>query len=366
MDNDTFPLWYVQEVEGFRTDVRVCNLSLLNTDWYIDLMRQDAYDSKALPIKFVKEQYISGTNDVLMVMENKKYEKGISLPAFIKAVRKGSKEIQVPLRGGGTASVAPSKTYSLPVNKENVIKSGAIKEADYDKILSNLVWVNSKGRLEKKHLIMLDIMVNNNWERPIYYSTTVGSSDYLGLANHLQLEGLALRVVPVKNGRKDGVVNSDIMYDNLVKNTFWDGMDDETRFFNENYLRFPSNCRNKFYRLAEQLAKENDKEKAVEVIDFCLKVMPDKAIPYDYNIPRFVGLLYKLGETEKADEIATTIFDRAKSTLEYYDTHVEDAEQIKGLELHKLSVLHQAYQKNQMKEKAEEAYALLVKYYKPQ
>ena len=365
-DNDTFPLWYVQEVEGFRTDVRVCNLSLLNTDWYIDLMRQDAYESKALPIKFEKEQYISGTNDVLMVMENPKFEKGISLPAFMNAVRKGSREIQVPLRGGGTASVAPSKTYSLPVNKENVIKSGALKEAQYDQIPNALVWKNGKRRLEKKHLIMLDIMVNNNWERPIYYSTTVGSSDYLGLANYLQLEGLALRVVPVKNNRKDGVVNSEIMYQNLVKNTFWEGLDDETRFFNENYLRFPSNCRNKFYRLAAQLAAENDKDKALEVINFCLEKMPDAAVPYDYNIPRFVELLYRLGEKDKADEIANLMISRAKQTLEYYDNHEEDAEQIKGLELHKLSVLHQAFQRNKMKEKADEAYALLVKYYKPQ
>ena len=304
-DNDTFPLWYVQEVEGFRTDVRVCNLSLLNTDWYIDLMRQDAYDSKALPIKFTKEQYISGTNDVLMVMENPKYEKGISLPAFINAVRKESKDIQVPLRGGGTASVAPSKTYSLPVDKDIVIKSGAIKESDYDKIPTSIVWKNGKRRLEKKHLIMLDIMVNNNWERPIYYSTTVGSSDYLGLANHLQLEGLALRVVPIKNNRKDGVVNTDLMYDNLINKTYWEGLDDESRYFNENYLRFPSNCRNKFHRLATQYAAENNKEKALEVINFCFEKMPDKSIPYDYNIPRFVELLYKLGEkyTEEFNEI---------------------------------------------------------------
>ena len=365
-DNDTFPLWYVQEVEGFRTDVRVCNLSLLNTDWYIDLMKQDAYDSKALPIKFEKDQYISGTNDVLMVMENKKYESGISLPAFMAAVRKGSKEIQVPLRGGGTASVAPSKTYSLPVNKEILIASGAIKKSDYDKIPDNLVWRNGKSRLEKKHLIMLDMMVNNNWERPIYYSTTVGSSDYLGLANYLQLEGLALRVVPIKNNRNDGEVNTELMYDNMINKTFWRGLDDETRFFDENYLRFPSNSRNKFLRLASQYLSENNKQKSLEVINFCLEKMPDKAVPYDYNIPRFVDLLYRLGENERADEIADVIYTRAKQTLEYYDTHEEDTEQIKGLELHKLSILHQTYQRNNMKEKGEEVYALLLKYYKPQ
>ena len=365
-DNDTFPLWYVQEVEGFRTDVRVCNLSLLNTDWYIDLMKQDAYDSKALPIKFDKEQYISGTNDVLMVMENPKYKNGISLPAFVQAVRKNSREIQVPLRGGGTAAVAPSKTYVLPVNKENVIASGALKEGQYSSIPKSISWKNTKSRLEKKHLIMLDMMVNNAWERPIYYSTTVGTSDYLGLANHLQLEGLALRVIPIKNSRKDGVINSDIMYDNMMKKTFWTGLDDSTKFFNENYLRFPSNCRSKFVRLAEQLLREGDKVKSLEVINFCLDKMPDASIPYDYNIPRFVDLLYKLGETKKADQMGQMMYSRAKNTLEYYDTHEEDAEQIKGLELHKLSVLHQSYQKNKMKEKADETYQLLVKYYKPQ
>lgn len=364
-DNDTFPLWYVQEVEGFRTDVRVCNLSLLNTDWYIDLMKQDAYDSKGLPISLDNDNYISGTNDMLMVQENPKYKNGISLPAFISAVKNESREIQVALRGGGTMMVVPSKTYVLPVNKQNVIASGALKENQYDQIPENLKWQNGKRRLEKKHLIMLDMMVQNDWERPIYYSTTVGTSDYLGLANYMQLEGLALRVVPIKNNRRDGVVNSDIMYDNMINKTFWTGMQDSTRYFNENYLRFPSNCRSKYQRLALQLMGEGKKEKALEVVNFCFEKMPDAAVPFDYSSAQFVEILYKLGEEERSAALGKLLVSRARKTLKYYETHELDAPQIQQMELTVLSILHQSFQRLQQKEQAEEAYNLLVKYYKP-
>lgn len=365
-DNDTFPLWYVQEVEGFRTDVRVCNLSLLNTDWYIDLMKQDAYESKALPITFEKEQYISGTNDMLQVYENPKFKNGINLKAFIKAVQTGSKEIQVPIRDGGTVSVAPSKTYVLPLDREKILASGIIPNEFRDKLPKALKWKFGKGRLEKKHLIMLDIFANNNWERPIYFSTTIGRGDYMGLGNHLQMEGLSLRLLPVPFNDPNGWVNTDIMYQRLVKDTYWSGLDDETRFFNENYLRFPSNSRNKFHRLAEALLRKGDKGKAKEVVFFCLEKMPDKSVPFDYNIPGLIDILFKVDEKEQAEEMASLLVERSRHTLEYYgrtQKGIDDSgENLKRMALYTLDSMRRTYQMNGMKEKADEAETLLRTY----
>ena len=209
------------------------------------------------------------------------------------------------------------------------------------------------------------MLANNDWERPIYFSTTVGRGDYLGMGNHLQMEGLALRVLPVPFNNKEGWVNTDIMYQRLVVDTYWEGLDDETRFFNENYLRFPSNSRNKFHRLADALFRKGDKEKAKEVIEFCLEKMPDSAIPYDYNIPGFVDLLFKLEEKERAEEMASLLVDRAKNTLEYYGRKKDtgtDGEQLKRMALYTLDSMRRAYQMNGMKEKADAAETVLRTY----
>ena len=377
-DNDTFPLWYVQEVEGFRTDVRVCNLSLLNTDWYIDLMRQDAYDSKGLPITFEKEQYISGTNDVIQVYENPGYKNGISLKGFVKAVQKKSKEIQMPIRGGGTVSVVPSRTFKLPIDREKVLASGIIPKGYEEDVPNVLKWkAVGKSRLEKKQLIMLDMLANNNWERPIYFSTTVGRSEYLGLADYMQMEGLALRVLPVRFNQKNptsrkysnpgGYINTDIMYKRLVEDSYWKGLDDETRFFNENYLRFPTNSKEKFYKLANELYVKGDKEKAKEVIYFCLEKMPDKSIPFNYSVSGFVDLLYKLKDTEKADEISNLLIERAKNTLKYYSKNKDaanetDGKQVKSIAQYTLQTIGTVYQSNGMTDKAKEVQQLLMQY----
>jgi hypothetical protein len=289
-DNDTFPLWYVQEVEGFRTDVRVCNLSLLNTDWYIEQMKRRAYDSQPLPISLDFDHFIQGTNDYMYVMDSPKI---LNLGAFLAAVRQDDPEIKREVEGGNFITVLPSKKLKVPVDKEKVKALNIVSPKYQDFITDDLNWTISAQAIEKKDLIILDMISTGKWERPIYFSTTLQGSYFLNLKEYMQLEGLAYRLLPVKvPGATQGWINSDTMYNNMMHKYQWRNMQDPSINYDENYLRFPINARYQFSRLAEQLYSEGKKEKAKEVIFHCLKVMPDESIPYDGAIPTFLPLLF--------------------------------------------------------------------------
>ncbi|HEY8400184.1 MAG TPA: DUF2723 domain-containing protein [Cytophagaceae bacterium] len=318
-DNDTYPLWYVQEVEGFRTDVRVCNLSLLNTDWYIQQMKRKAYESQPLPISLEDEHFLQGTNDVVYFLENPKYAGGINLPAYIKAIKEKSPVVHTRTGSGDVLPIYPSKTFILPVDKEKVASMNIVPEDLKPLILDKIQWNINSNYLDKKSLIILDMLVTNNWERPIYFSTTLSRSDYMNLKEYTQLEGLAFRLLPVKiPNASQGWVNTDIMYENMMNKFYYRELDNPNVYYDENALRFPANYRNQFQTLAAQLYNEGKKDKAKEVLNFCLNKIPDHTIPYDYNIPSFIPVLFKVGEDKKAMEIASLMGTRAKEMLEYY------------------------------------------------
>ncbi|MFN0047853.1 MAG: protein O-mannosyl-transferase family [Cytophagales bacterium] len=318
-DNDTFPLWYVQEVEGFRTDVRVCNLSLLNTDWYISQMKMKAYDSDALPISLEYKDYAEGTNDYVPFVENPQGVNGISLPVYIKLIKEQNQAIMVQASSGASLATLPSETLILPIDTARVRHMDFIPKGRANMIQEAIVWKKGRGALEKKDLIILDMMANNNWERPIYFSSTLSTSNYLGLREYMQMEGLAYRFMPFKEeGATQGFVNTDIMYDRLMNGMFWRNLNKEGVYYDENYRRFPYNARLSFYRLATELYYEGKNEKAKEVINRCFEVIPDKTIPYDVTSPQFVSILLKCGDKDKALEISNVMANRADEELGYY------------------------------------------------
>ncbi len=365
-DNDTFPLWFVQEVEGFRTDVRVCNLSLLNTDWYISQMKMQAYDSDPLPITLEFDNFIQGKNDYIPYVEKPQLKGGMDLKQYIKLVKADSPALLVPLQNGGTISTLPTNILSLDVDSNSVNKMGIVPSQFQRFIPSKMVWDIGAKALEKKDLIMLDMIANNDWKRPVYFSTTLGSDNYLNLRDYMQMEGLAYRLLPAKvPNSNDGYVNSDIMYERMIKNFYYRNLNNPNIYYDENARRFPLNLRSSFYRLAEQLVLEGKNEKAKEVILFCLNKMPDSTVPYDYFTPRFVPLLLQIGDEKTALNICNTMGMRADQELAYYMKNRKKANN-QEIEIN-LYVLNQIVSSLKQFNKVEEAkkYEDIFKKYEP-
>ncbi|MCE7040877.1 DUF2723 domain-containing protein [Dyadobacter sp. CY312] len=316
-DNDTFPLWYVQEVEGFRTDVRVCNLSLLGTDWYIDQMKRKTYLSEALPISLDKGNYAFGKNDIVPFYEIPSVKGGINLKEYLSLVKTENKAIQVPLTSGDMTSILPSSVLFLPVDADAIRKMNIVKADLAPFIGDSISWTIGKGDLYKSDLIMLDIISTNEWKRPIYFSSTLGGSSYLNLKEYMQLEGYAYRLLPVRvPGAQDGYVNSDVMYKNLMTKMEWRELDNPNTYYDNTYLGSPvATARIAFLRLAGQLLSDGRKDEAKKAIERSLSTMPDKSIPYDNFSANFIGILFELGETKKALEIAETMATRADEVL---------------------------------------------------
>ncbi|MEM9981516.1 MAG: DUF2723 domain-containing protein, partial [Bacteroidota bacterium] len=208
-DNDTFPLWYVQEVEGFRTDVRVCNLSLLGTDWYVAQMKQRTYESAPLPISLQEPQYRQGTNDQITYypypygteqQADQIAKSGINLKEYLKYIAEDNKYVKIPYNETDSLTFYPSKIFRLPIDKQAVLKAGFVPKEMEDYIAPELVWDIQRNDLFKDDLIILDIIAQNNWQRPVYFSSTLGNSDYLNLQSYFQQEGLAYRLMPVRLG----------------------------------------------------------------------------------------------------------------------------------------------------------------------
>lgn len=322
-DNDTFPLWYAQEVEGVRTDVRVCNLSLLNTDWYIDQMKRKAYESEPLPISIEEEKYRQGTRDVVY-LEPSRNPKGIYVNARQAVDFALDEKNKLELGGGEKLHYMPTKTFSLPVDSAHVVNLGVVLPELADQIVPAVEWRISRSHLLKNQFIMLDMLATNNWERPMYYAVTTGPDSYLNLQDYFQLEGLAYRLVPIKapksqNPNLTGRIHTEKMYTNLMEKFRWGGMDTEDFIYlDENNMRMITNLRLQFSNLADELIREGKEDMARDILFKCLEVMPERNVPFSRIMLPITESLYKINEDEKANEIAERLFTIFEEDLNYY------------------------------------------------
>ncbi|OWP62697.1 glycosyltransferase [Hymenobacter amundsenii] len=373
-DNDTFPLWYAQEVEGVRTDVRVAVLSYLNTDWYIDQMKRRSYKSAPLPISMESKDYKQGTNDYLPYAENPAVQE-VDVRQFMQLVEANSPLLQVSYGEGKPLLSFPSRKFYLPIDTAAVLKTGIIPADRRAQLVPRMEWTVGKSAIEKKSLVILDILATNNWKRPVYFSSTVDSRDFMGLQPYFQLEGMAYRILPARDpnydpsgGRQadDGYVELDLMYEKLMKTFAYRGLDNPGIFYDENNLRFPANYRDKFSRLADALLMAGDKVRAKKVLDKAFEVMPDKAIPYDYYVPQFIPALVAVGDTKRANEIMDTMIGRAERGLAYYSTHNQALfDQEFQTYLLSLDSIGRAAEAIGDRARAERAIKLLQQYYNP-
>ena len=321
-DNDTFPLWYNQDVEGLRTDVRVCNLSYLQTDWYIEQMKRKAYDSDPMPFSMDINKYRQGTRDVVYLFDDPRITREIidlnEAVSFIADDNPATK-----LRQAENAAYIPKKILSFAIDKEAIIRNKVVRPQDYDKIVDTItIDLSDRSYIPKDEMMILDLLVTNNWERPIYWATTVGSSKYLNLQDYFQLEGFAYRLVPLKRqsdlqALSYGSVASDIMYDNMMNHFKYGNMNNPNVYIDENNARMITNIRNNFNRLARTLIEEGKNDSAIVVLDRCNELVPNDIIQYEYFALEIAESYFAAGAFEKGKTMIQKAFDAYDNELNY-------------------------------------------------
>ena len=326
-DNDTFPLWYNFETEGYRTDARCCNLSYLMTEWYIDQMKRPAYDSPALPISFERIDYQAGTNDVVTVQPEDK-------AALLKNNSKEAVENSFELNNVLDYWIKkhhhiPTDTIWFKIDKDAVLRSGMKIPAQYlgatdeetkakmpDKMIISL---KGKSRLYKNEIMMLDLLAHCNWERPLYMATTVPSSSYLNLGGYFLLEGLAYRITPFNWDKLgENAIDSEKMYANLMKFKFG-GCDNPDLYLDETVRRMCISHRRLFTQVAAQLYDEGKKEQALEILQKVDEGISNDLLPQNdvYNIET-ANLYLMLGEIEKGAVMVSDITDNYIQQMCWY------------------------------------------------
>jgi hypothetical protein len=321
-DNDTFALWYAQQIERYRTDVRIVNTSLFATDWYIDQMKRKAWESDPIPSQLKHNQYSPGTNDFVMHQEVTKDT--MSIKNWMNWIASDNPRTKGQLQSGQSVSTFPTKSIRIPVDKENVLKYGIVKPEDEDLIVDDIIIKLEGNVIYKNRLLMLDIIANNDWKRPIYFTGgSFGNDDYLWMKDHLQLDGVAYKLVPIqtpvnpRNPYDMGRIDTEKMY-NIAKNWYWGNMgspdiyhDPETR---KNSITYRSNLA----RLIESLLNEDKTEKAKEILDLVMEKLPVDFYGYYTLLEPYISGYFEVGEPEKAKQLWVDVATKYQENLSYY------------------------------------------------
>lgn len=324
-DNDTYPLWYAQEVEGIRKDVRIINLSLLGTDWYISQARRSLDGQPSINMTIPQALLVQGTRDYVPYVDRKLagYKNLIDIMKFIGS---DSKDSKIPVQSGETISYLPTLNFRLPVDKNVVLNNGTVQQADSNLVLPAVEWTLPRNGLYKNDLALLDIIATNNWERPIYFTVSMGSDSYLGLQNFFQLDGLTYRLVPIKSesapNEQFGRVQNDVMFDNFVNKFVWGNMDKPEKgiYIDPETNRMTMNLKNNAIRLTESLLAAGDKERALKTLQTCINAMPIPYVQPTFMDYRIAELCYAAGSEELGNKFNEQLFDWLMSDLKYYNS----------------------------------------------
>lgn len=367
-DNDTFPLWYIQEVEGVRDDIRVMNLSYAGADWYIPQMKRKAYQSDAVPMFTTYEKIVGNRRQVIYVQD--RINEPVDLRQAVDFVLSDNPATKISANSGESYSFFPSKTLQININKDKIVRNGYLKPEDAGKINDKISINLNQSYLFRNSFMILDVIAAADWDRPVYFGITVPGEYYMGLTDNFACEGLACKLVPFQGKIKDsmyGYLNTAKMYDNLVNKFLYTNLKDQKAYFDETCDRMIGTYRNQFTRLTGALMQEGDTVKAIKVLKKMDEVLPLPAFQGGYFMVNSIDYAYTLGLKSLADKWMNYVMERTGEELIYFMRldrnknirNPQDFSYETSISYQTMANLREIAQRHKLDEKAKKAEAFL-------
>lgn len=322
-DNDTYPLWYVQEVEGFRTDVRVVNLSLLGSDWYMKQMMHKVNDADALPLNIDAEKIKDGVRDVIYYQDHQ-IDGFVNIEDLLTIMLSDSPQNKAQLQSGELVNILPTQNMQFVVDKAAVLENNVVPEEWHDYIADTMQWEYGQRYVTRAELSILSILANNNWERPVYFTITTPESSYIGLDRYLVSEGFALRLMPVEMGLEIGdpatLVNTDASFQNIIEGYQWGNIAHSSYLDPDSFRYLSLFAGSIFGQTAQSLIFEGRVEDARKVVNDAYENLPKRTylMGEAMSYSTLIDAMYKSGEQEKAHELTARNLKFIKENLTYY------------------------------------------------
>jgi hypothetical protein len=324
-DNDTYPLWYAQEVEGVRPDVRVVNLSLLGTDWYIRQMKEKVNEAPALPITMPNDKFVQGVRDVIRYYDYN-IAGSVELKTVFDVITSDQENDKVPMQDGSKENILPTKNLKITIDPNTVLATKTVPAAQSGAIVPAMEFKYNKNYVTKAELAMFDILAHNNWKRPIYFAVTVPFDNYIGLENYLYNEGFAYRLLPLQppavadstNRREQELINTSVMYNNVMNKFEWGNMKNAS-YLDPESTRMISIVMKSFNQLAENLIKEGKVAEARKLLVKSQEVLPERNFIFYFVMHKYqtANLLYEVGEPALANKLVNNISTNIIDEISY-------------------------------------------------